>query len=380
MNAGASFDPLAGLDADVLRELVHEQVADKQALQVELETLRTLNLEKRMNGERSRLRLRHIADIVAEQREPDWLIHRVLEANVLAVLAGPRSTFKSFIALHWSMKVAIAGKPVLILSGEGAGLDRRVDAWMRIHAPDADIDKLPVMALERPVNLNSQADIDALHLAIGEGGQVPALVVVDTFSKFAAGLDENSNAEVAMYLSRLSAHIRDTYKATVLLVAHSGHMDAKRPRGASVLMANPDAEYIVTRPDPTAMTVTVTRERFKDSPSLDALAYVASVVDLDREDRHGEPVTSLVLRPTDAPAPTAASYQLRGKNQRALLAALRERQKGSGTPLIWGLADLRAIGRDAVGMSKDSARSAVEAVALSPFMVPTVGGYRLADD
>lgn len=36
--------------------------------------------------------LRHVADIVAEQREPDWLIHKVLERNVLAILAGDRKS------------------------------------------------------------------------------------------------------------------------------------------------------------------------------------------------------------------------------------------------------------------------------------------------
>ena len=33
-------------------------------------------------------------------------------------------------------------------------------------------------------------------------------------------------------------------------------------------MANPDAEYIVDRPDPNGMTVTISRDRFKDGPAL----------------------------------------------------------------------------------------------------------------
>ncbi len=40
-------------------------------------------------------------------------------------------------------------------------------------------------------------------------------------------------------------------------------------------MANPDAEYIVERPDPQGMTATVTRERFKDCAPLPPLAYRA---------------------------------------------------------------------------------------------------------
>jgi len=85
-------------------------------------------------------------------------------------------------------------------------------------------------------------------------------------------------------------------------------------------MANPDAEYIVERANPTDMTITVSRERFKDGAALPPLAYEARVVDLGREDQYGEAVTSLVLHSTDAPAikPKAA-----GKNQEKARIALR---------------------------------------------------------
>src|SRR6202030_621628 len=170
----------------------------------------------------------------------------------------------SFIALDWLMRIALQGQTVVILSGEGAGLDRRIDAWMRTHAPDVDLENMSVLVLERPLNLSLAADMEALREAFGALADKPAVVAIDTFSKFAAGIDENDNSEVAAYLSALSECIRDAFNATVLLVAHSGHGDAKRPRGASSLMANPDAEYIVERPSPAAMTVTVSRERFKN--------------------------------------------------------------------------------------------------------------------
>jgi len=267
--------------------------------------------------------LRPIHEIVAEEREPQWLIHKLLEAWVLAVIAGPRSTFKSFIALHWAMLCAIAGRVVVILSGEGAGLDRRVAAWMREHGHDVDLATLPIVALERPLSLNLADELAALAAALAELPERPALVVIDTLSKFSAGLDENSNFEMAMFLSRLATEIRDAFGCTVLLVAHSGHTDGKRPRGASALMANPDAEYIVERPNPIGMTVTVTRERFKDAPALPPLAYEARVVPLGRTDQYGEPVTSLVLHGTDAP-PTPARSRAAGKNQTNAMTALRE--------------------------------------------------------
>lgn len=323
--------------------------------------------------------LRHVADIVAERREPEWLpgLLDVLEANVLGVICSPRSTFKSFIALHWAMTAAVNGAPVVILSAEGAGLDRRIDAWMRTRAKDVDLRSLSIMALERAVNLNADEVMAQVVAAIEAAGVNPALIVADTYSKYAPGLDENDNADVALFLARLSRELRERFKCTVLLVAHSGHMDAKRPRGAYVLMANPDAEYIVTRPTATGMSVTVSRERFKDSPSLDPLAYELQVVDLGRIDRYGRAVTSLVPVESDAlPAPEVKP-EMKGKAQRQLLAAIRERAKAD-TLRVWSLDELRTIGREA-GMHKSTARDAADALVATPYFVATIGGWRFTD-
>ena len=263
--------------------------------------------------------LRQIAAIVAEQREAEWLLHKILEQRVLAVLAGPRGTFKSFVALHWAMRMAVGGHAGVVLSGEGAGLDRRIRAWMKQHGANVDLAGLPLVALERPLNLSVSAEIDALSVAIAALSAPPTFIVVDTLSKFSAGLDENDNSRMAEFLSGLTLHLRDGLGASVLLVAHSGHGDVKRPRGASSLMANPDCEYIVERPVG-SMTVTVSRERFKDVPAMPALAYEATVIDLARKDRYGEPVTSLALVDADAPVKAKAG----GRNQEKALTALRE--------------------------------------------------------
>jgi hypothetical protein len=325
-----------------------------------------------------RLILRPIGEIVTERREATWLIHNVLEANVLAVLAGPRASFKSFIALDWAMRIAAADNPVVILSGEGAGLGRRAEAWMQEHGKGRDLNELRLMALESVANLNAETEMAMLQQSIDEAGIRPALVIVDTFSKFSAGLDENSNQEVAEYLSKLTIGLRERYTATVLLVAHSGHGDAKRPRGASALMANPDAEYIVERPDAQAMVVAVSRERFKDTASLSPLGYEAVEVPLGRMDKYGEPVKSLVMREATAPGKPAVAHSPQGKAQRTILAALRERQKRSDTPLVWTVEEMRQIGREC-GVARQSVHDAVEKLMLSPFLKASVGGSMLGE-
>jgi hypothetical protein len=322
--------------------------------------------------------LRHVADIVDENREPEWLLRQVIEAKVLAVLAGPRASFKSFIALDWAMRVAMDELPVAILSGEGGGLGRRVKAWMQTFGGGRDLRELPVLALEKPLNLNREEEMAMLVEAIDKAGVRPALVVIDTLSKFSAGMDENSNQEVAEYLAQVSRYLRERYEASVLIVAHSGHGDSDRPRGASALMANPDSEFIVKRAAQPLNHVEVTRQRFKDTGELPNLAYEAEVIDLGAADKYGERLTSLIMRQSVAQTEKPITAQApSGKAQRTILMALRERQKREEYPLTWTTEELRAIGREC-GISRQSVHDAVEKLMLSPFLVATVGGSRLA--
>lgn len=316
--------------------------------------------------------LRAIHEIVAESREAEWLIHKVIEQNVLAVIAGPRGTFKSFVALDWSMRMALDGHPGVILSGEGGGLDRRISAWSQIHRPDIDLTAVPLVALERPLNLSLLAELGALSAAIELLPSSPDFIVIDTLSKFSTGMDENDNGEMAMFLSNLSACLREDLGCTVLLVAHSGHGEAQRPRGASALMSNPDAEYIVSRPDPRGMTVAVSRERFKDTAALPPLAYEAKVVDLGRVDRYGEPVTSLALVTSDTPPPP--NMKGRGRNQEKVLVALREWYRTQpGATHITSI-DIRELCK-AQGVGHKRQPEVLTAFVNSRILSPSVGGY-----
>ena len=303
-----------GGDVQLLREgrqlAIPQQIVDRQ--------------DAALDTSEPRIVLRSLLEIILERREPAWLIRHVLEKGVLAVLSGKRGTFKSFIALDWSLQIAIAGHGVIRLSAEGDGLGRRAKAWLDTREPNYSEKPFKYKTYERPINLNQREEMGELVGEIDGLDWTPDLIVIDTLSKFSAGLDENKNSEVAAFLSGLSRSLRERYDCTVLLVCHAGHGDDARPRGASALMANPDAEYLVRRPDPTGPLVTVSRERFKDTASLPPLAYTSRVVELDYPDDSGDPVTSLILDPTDAPPRTPLGIKGRGKNQDKVLAGLRQ--------------------------------------------------------
>jgi hypothetical protein len=323
-------------------------------------------------------RLKRLSEIIASPTRPQWLIRDVIEQGVIAVLLGPRGTYKSFIAIHWAMTVAIEGMPVVIVSAEGRGIDRRFRAWLKKHAPTVKPHNLPVYALEQRVDFTSQeaiaaicADIDAMELP-------PVLIVVDTLSKNSGGMDENSNSEAKAFIGNLDIHLKRRYGATVLLVHHTGHVEKGRARGASALEADSDAAYVIAR-TPGERQVTVSRERFKDSGDLPPLAYRADVLELGEIDDDGRPVTSLALVPIDAStvAAEARGYMPRGARQRELLSTLKDLQSKSENTLIWGPNELRQIARS-LGMSKTSAQDSC-AVLAQFYLRASVGGYRLSD-
>ena len=322
-----------------------------------------------------KLTLRPIGDIVAERRSVQWLIPRIIEANVLAVIAGKRGTFKSFIALDWLMRIATTGKPAVMLSGEGAGLDRRVDAWIRTYGASIDIDTLPLLALERAVNLNANEVMQDLVFAIDTANIKPAIICIDTMSKYTAGLDENNNADVAAFLTDLGAHLRDRYQSTVLLVAHTGHGEGKRPRGAYVLMANPDSEFIVQRQDG-AMMVAISRERYKDAPSLAPLAYTLEQVDLRRLDELGDPVNSLILRPAE---PAVPRVRTRGANQVKALVALREWSRANAGAIHITSPDIRALLKTQ-GIARSRRPDALNFLVNSRILTAAIGGFTVHRD
>jgi len=264
---------------------------------------------------------------LANPTVPKWLLPDLLEEGVIAVMAGQRGSYKSFLSLDWAMRVATEGSPVYVISAEGGDFDRRATAWLSHHAPDTEPEDVPLFVAERRMDLNTHDGIELIRQDCLRLGIRPKLFVLDTYSKLSGGLDENSNTEVKEFLGRLANGLQrpDTgFGATVLLIAHTGHTETGRPRGASALGADSDAEYVVTRLPEGG--VLLTRERFKASPELPALTFQPRSVPLDREDADGRPLTSLVMVPAEDGA-RPVSVRIRGVVQKMVYEFVR--QKGA---------------------------------------------------
>ena len=89
---------------------------------------------------------RPIHEVIATPTQVNWLLRGIIEA-VRDRAAGrqARRAFKSFLALHWALTLASRGvSGVRGVSAEGAGLARRVEAWLKVHAPNVDPKSLPL--------------------------------------------------------------------------------------------------------------------------------------------------------------------------------------------------------------------------------------------
>lgn len=248
---------------------------------------------------------RRLSEVLAHPTVTRWLLPGLLEEQVIAVLAGPRGSYKSFIALDWAMKAALAGHPAYCISAEGGDFDRRARAWLNTYGDGVSPSTVPLYVVERRLDLNDKAGLDAVIQDCNRLGVKPKLFVLDTFSKLSGGLDENDNTEVKQFIGRLDMAFK-RQGASVLLVAHTGHSEKGRPRGASAFGADTDAEYIASRAE-SISRVSVSRERFKSSPELPPLYFRPEVINLGYQDNDGAPVTSLVMVPAEHSDPKIIS-------------------------------------------------------------------------
>jgi hypothetical protein len=319
--------------------------------------------------------------LAAEIHTAVWLLEPYLEKNSSVLIFGDLGTFKSFLALHWSLEVALLGHQVLYLSAEGKGLGKRVKGWARDRFAEAwqkRLLQLPFMGIEQPLNLSADLIVGHLLNAMDDGAIEPALIVVDTISKNSDGRVEASTEEATAYLNRLDAELRDRFKACLMLVHHTGHMEKQRARGPYALMANTDSAFRIDRPDPDALTITVTAGRMKDCEPPAPFSLAARVVDIGDVDAKGKAITTLVLEPTETVI-APSKHRPKGGQQLLILNALETRQREAGKPILWSMEDLTPLLKDLGVKHRNSRRAAMIKLVEGGFLRSSGGCYSLIE-
>lgn len=321
-----------------------------------------------------------------EIRYQEQVVKRLLLAGSLFVVFGESNSGKTFWMLDLCLAVAAGqfwrGRPtrrglVIYVAGEGSASVRARIAAYRASRPDV-ADALPFAIVPQPVDFLDPVSVESLIKTVrdaeSESGEKAALVIVDTFARAIANGDENSSQDVGIAVAAAD-RIRAQIGCCVGFVHHAGKDPAKGARGSSALRAATDTEILIEGTQG-VRTASVTKQR--DLECGEPMPFELVVVPLGHDD-DGELTTSCIVKHVDGETEASGqrTFELRGRAQRQYLAALRARAKDEPSR-IWTLVELREVGRHA-GMTKSTARSVVDTLTASPYMVRALGGYRFTD-
>lgn len=211
-----------------------------------------------------------LADQLDSLPTPEPLIADVLTRHAYGILRGRDATFKSFVALDWSLRLATGtpwqGKPVeqvrvLYVAGEGAhGVAARVRAWEK--ATGITVDPEWFVVRRSAVNLY-RAGPEFDHLLAYVRDREVGLVVLDTLRRMSGGAEGNGSdmGTVVDHIERLK---RETADGSVLTIAHTDKGD-NDTRGFSGIEDDADIVWSAKRENGTD-EVTITCEKMKDGP------------------------------------------------------------------------------------------------------------------
>jgi hypothetical protein len=313
-----------------------------------------------------------LADLLKTRQELNWLIEHWLEQGTLTVLVGPEGSFKSFLAVDWTMSIAtgsswhgcrVSPGRVLYIAGEGrTGVIRRMRGWCDHYEREAE----GVFLGRSSVQLVLPSDTD--RLAEYLNGEKWALIVIDTLARnYGPGSEndqETMNAAIAS-----ADRVREQTGACVLLVHHTpldGRDEGKlRPRGSSALSGAADA-ICGCQYDKDSKVITVTSIKQKDAPNPEPLFLGFDVIGLGERDNFGNEITTVILCETQK---RPVSKKALAKNQRRMIQELRTR--GRGKPELFVI--LRDV-TDTLDLSRQSRSRLEEWAREQPWMKPTTGG------
>jgi putative DNA primase/helicase len=208
--------------------------------------------------ERATRFVREAFDDIAPRQSRD-LAKGLLPSQGVGFLAGPSGSYKTFLALEWSLRIA-QGVPILghrttpcavvYIAAEAAnGVRRRVAAWKRENGARG----LPFELIGNAPDLRDREQVEDLiaELRIAAGAFAArrhrlGLVVIDTLAASMPGGDENAGSEMSAVLATLS-YIATELGVLVLLVSHTGKDETRGMRGWSGQFAGADVVIMLTR-------------------------------------------------------------------------------------------------------------------------------------
>ena len=235
-----------------------------------------------------------------------YLVKGWLDRGASSVVFGESNVGKTFFALDLAMhiasgqtwhghRVALGAGAVVYVAGEGgAGICNRIEALRRERAhltAGADFVLLPTA-----LDLCTSEDADHLAIALADLNRPISLIVIDTLARAMGNGDENAAKDMGAFVRSVD-FLRAETGAHVMVIHHSGKDTSKGARGSGALRGAVDTEIELTR---SGQIIQAETRKQRDMPNEGLFAYTLHDVTLGT-DEDGDPVTSAVVQPTEAP-------------------------------------------------------------------------------
>ncbi|HEY1982971.1 MAG TPA: AAA family ATPase [Xanthobacteraceae bacterium] len=247
-----------------------------------------------------------------------YLVKSLLSSTGLAVVWGPPKCGKSFWAMDLALHIAMGWEyrghrvqqaSVVYIALEGRhGIPDRFEAMRRHY----DVDSAPLYLMTTALDLAKQADSLIASIQSQLDNTRPGVIVIDTLNRSLVG-SESKDEDMARYLAA-AGRIEEKFGCLVVIVHHCG-IDASRPRGHTSLSGAVEVQIAVKKGDAGEILATV--ELAKDMPEGTEICSRLERIDLGT-DIDGDPVSSLVVVPTEASAQPKQERKVRGAKKVAL--------------------------------------------------------------
>jgi len=230
-----------------------------------------------------------------------WTVEKYLEHGVVANFYGESGVGKSYLAIDFGLSVATGSDwlgmrtkqgHVLYIAGEGhTGANRRAYAWRSERDfPDAS----NFIMTSRALNLTQDKDRKLLEAQMQQLDTT--LVIVDTWGRATAGINENSSEDVQPVIEYLG-HLTRKYNCTVMIVHHTPKHTTDASAGSKNIKGSMDVEMALVRREGVEGVVLECR-KMKEGAEFAPLVFTFVPIRLpsNYNDEYGNETYSAVLR------------------------------------------------------------------------------------
>lgn len=306
-----------------------------------------------------------------------------LDEGAVAAIVGAPNGGKTAFGVSGGLAVAaglddwlglrVAQAPVLYVAPEApASVRMRARAAAQRlglgRIPFYVSDGVPAIGGESTSTIDSERLVETVEQVMAQEGTRVGLVFLDTLASCLGDGDENSDGMLRLVAA--AKYVAARTGACVVLLHHPSKGDGAALRGHSSLAAACDSIIRIEVDELTGVR-TATLVKARDHATGLQIRFELEPVTLPERDSFGEPLTTVIVRPSTQAAPRPRPS---GQRQRELLSELERRYRAGER--TWDEATIAKAGRG-LGMPRNSPAAAIRGLIQAGYLTGSPGSLYL---